>query len=303
MHRISSPQLTIPAFLDALDGSYCSYSAFGETGDCTLDICKDPVYPDNDPNAAAFGFPASGLYKGSRQCGVFKPTNVISISYALFEYLLPAFYMQRQCNEWMKLGLQGVTVVAASGDAGVGQNFNCWGPQGNIFTPTYTSTCPYILSVGSTEIYSPGAGQKLAERASTSFPSGGGFSNIFDQPSYQAAAVSKYLSTTSLPFGSYTQFVNMSNFDNVNGSFRRTGRAYPDVSAVGQNILVAVNGKWLNVNGTSASTPLWGGMITLINEARLAAGKSTLGFINPTLVGFTHRPDNECAKKLSICCT
>jgi tripeptidyl-peptidase-1 len=50
-------------FLDAIDGSYCTYSAFGETGDASI----DPVYPD----------PLITGYQGKRQCGVYKPTNVI----------------------------------------------------------------------------------------------------------------------------------------------------------------------------------------------------------------------------------
>ena len=44
-------------FLDAIDGSYCTYSAFGETGNSNL----DPSYPD----------PANGGYKGQLQCGVY----------------------------------------------------------------------------------------------------------------------------------------------------------------------------------------------------------------------------------------
>ena len=32
--------------------------------------------------------------------------------------------------------------------------------------------------------------------------------------------------------------------------------------------------------GTSASTPLWAGLITLLNQDRLNAGKTTLGFMN-----------------------
>lgn len=61
-------------FYDALDGSYCTYSAFGETGNCVLPECLDPAYPDPNP----------GGYKGQLQCGVYEPTNVISISYGTF---------------------------------------------------------------------------------------------------------------------------------------------------------------------------------------------------------------------------
>ena len=70
-------------FLDAIDGSYCTYSAYGETGN---DPVLDPTYPD--PNG----------YQGQLMCGVYKPTNVISISYGEQEQDLPAYYQQRQCN-------------------------------------------------------------------------------------------------------------------------------------------------------------------------------------------------------------
>lgn len=55
-------------------------------------------------------------------CGVYKPMNVISISYAGEEVDLPISYQKRQCLEYMKLGLQGVSVLLPSGDSGVGGN-------------------------------------------------------------------------------------------------------------------------------------------------------------------------------------
>ncbi len=60
-------ELIFAAFLDAIDGSYCTYSAFGETGDCTVEACLDPAYPDPHP----------GGYKGQLQCGVYKPVGVV----------------------------------------------------------------------------------------------------------------------------------------------------------------------------------------------------------------------------------
>jgi subtilase family serine protease len=47
--------------------------------------------------------------------------------------------------------------------------------------------------------------------------------------------------------------------------------------------LFTVNGEPNFVGGTSASAPIVSSIITLINEQRLAAGKSTVGFINPTI--------------------
>jgi len=114
-------------WLDALDGSYCTYASNGETGD---DPNIDPVYTGT-----------------THMCGKYTPTNVISLSYGLVEADFPTNYQIRQCNEFMKLGLQGVTIVFASGDAGVSdRNGNCLGPQQNIFSPDYPD-CPYVTMV------------------------------------------------------------------------------------------------------------------------------------------------------------
>lgn len=157
-------------FLDAIDGSYCTYSAFGETGNSAI----DPVYPD--PNLLG--------YQGKLQCGVYKPTNVISISYGEQEDDLPTNYQQRQCSEFMKLGMQGVSVVIASGDSGVaarstddGNSDGCLG-NGEVFNPDFPASCPYITAAGATFLPPGGDPTKDQEVAVTRFPSGGGFSNI-----------------------------------------------------------------------------------------------------------------------------
>lgn len=45
-------------------------------------------------------------------------TNVISISYGTDEDLFTPTFAQRQCHEYMKMGLQGTSVLYASGDSG-----------------------------------------------------------------------------------------------------------------------------------------------------------------------------------------
>ena len=52
---------------------------------------------------------------------------------------------------------------------------------------------------------------------------------------------------------------------------------------MGQNLSIVYAGQDTLEGGTSASTPLWASIITLINQRRLAAGKSTVGFVNPVL--------------------
>ena len=61
------------------------------------------------------------------------------------------------------------------------------------------------------------------------------------------------------------------------------GRGYPDISVAGASYLVAIGGNFYSLYGTSASCPVFAGMISLINAGRLQAGKSSVGFINQVL--------------------
>jgi tripeptidyl-peptidase I len=47
--------------------------------------------------------------------------------------------------------------------------------------------------------------------------------------------------------------------------------------------LLVIDGQFINVFGTSASAPVVASMITLINDARITAGKNSVGFLNPTV--------------------
>jgi tripeptidyl-peptidase-1 len=66
-------------------------------------------------------------------------------------------------------------------------------------------------------------------------------------------------------------------------SFDPKGRATPDVSSLGEGYQVIVDGKPNSVGGTSASSPCFAGLVSLLNEARLTAGKPAMGFLNPFL--------------------
>lgn len=261
-------------FLDALDSTYCS-------GD---DPTQDAVYPD------PYCSPASkDCYKGPKTCGGFAATKVISTSYGYNEHDLTPAYEQRQCNEYMKLGLMGVSVLFSSGDYGVaGNGGQCLdGPGADApynngtsgrFNPSFPGTCPYITSVGATQVI-PGtnilASRTQPEQAcETVIYSGGGFSNVFPLPSYQSKAVQTWFREHPPPYGS----------DRFNNS--QQTRGFPDMSANGANYVVAIDGKWALVYGTSASSPTLGSILTLINEARYDIGKTSIGFINP--VAYAH---------------
>lgn len=167
----------------------------------------------------------------------------------------------------MKLGLLGVTFLYSSGDYGVAGNSGqcctkarCAGGTYNsgtagTFNPSFPATCPYITAVGATQI-KPNTlttATSPEEACETVIYSGGGFSNVFAMPSYQSSAVATYF-TSHKPNFSATQYNNS-----------QTVRGYPDVSANGANYVVAVDGALSLIYGTSASSPTFGSIITLIN--------------------------------------
>lgn len=89
-------------------------------------------------------------------CGVYEAPNVLSVSFATGEHIVSEKYLERQCYEWMKLALQGVTVVVASGDTGVQGQFGCLENFDNStargFAPGFPASCPYVTAVGATQV-------------------------------------------------------------------------------------------------------------------------------------------------------
>lgn len=107
-------------FLDAIDGSYCTF----EGGDS---VSWDATYPHDASSPDA--------YTGEPNCGTQNATNVISVSYGRNEDARPASYNARECTEYMKLALMGVTIMFSSGDTGVtGISGRCLNEDGS-YTP------------------------------------------------------------------------------------------------------------------------------------------------------------------------
>ena len=111
-------------FLDAIDGAYC-------TTDGGDDPVWDAVYPHDD-----LGGTRPNTYTGPPMCGTYDATRVISVSYGSEEAARPAGYRARECAEYMKLGLMGVTVMFSSGDSGVaGLRSQCMFANNNTLYP------------------------------------------------------------------------------------------------------------------------------------------------------------------------
>ena len=106
--------------------------------------------------------------------------NVYSISYQDYENTVSFSYASRVCTEFMKFSQAGKTFFTGSGDWGVGckdlgngaSSFSC-----TLFNADFPSSCPYVVSLGSTTLVG-----RAETREGASFSSGG-FSNYFPRPS------------------------------------------------------------------------------------------------------------------------
>lgn len=199
------------------------------------------------------------------------PPLVASVSYSLDSAeQVSREYMDASSVQFMKVGLMGITLLFAAGDRGV------WGFQGIgkgiRFHSEFPASSPYVTSVGASNFQT----KSLIGTESAWTCSGGGFSEVYDLPSWQAPVVESYLSKAieinQLPPDMF---------------FNSRGRAYPDLIALGgpTNPYCVSMGLDENVgiSGTSGAASVIGAVITLLNNIRLEAGKPPLGFINPLL--------------------
>jgi len=163
-----------------------------------------------------------------------------------------------------KLAAKGITIIFASGDGG-----SAYDPSSADKIQLYASwpaSSPWVTAVGSTRFVNNKA---QPEMATDSFGSGGGFSSMFPAFKDQQAAVKQYLSIAkNLPPAT---------------AFNASGRATPDVSGLGDGYQVVTDGSTESVGGTSASTPMFASLVSLLNEARRKAGKPAMGYLNPFL--------------------
>jgi len=211
----------------------------------------------------------------------------------------PITYVNRSNMELAKAGAMGLTVLVCTQDEGAPSDNNDYCELDDTMTPVwpiYPSTSPYATAVGGTTIYTPeqsaeeiiarqkdnvqfggicaqitcnnGTAEKVAMSTDqdTFFTSGGGFSNWTARPEYQASAVKAYLASDGLR--------------PPKGAFGVNNRAYPDVAAVGSAVFNIQGGSFTWEGGTSESTPIFAGLVSLLNDWRLNNGKKPLGFLN-----------------------
>ncbi|KAI9450054.1 subtilisin-like protein [Lactarius psammicola] len=199
--------------------------------------------------------------------------QTISVSYGNEEKDYPIDHAIYECYLFAQLGARGVSVLFASGDYGVGKgDCNPKDGSGKVrFATLYPGTCPFVTSVGGTTGY-PEVAAGL---------SGGGFSSFFARPPYQQRVVSKFLEE----LGNQHQ-----------GLFNPFGRGVPDISAQALQLPIILGGDEYIMFGTSGSTTIVAGIISLLNDYRISQGKRPLGFLNFLLYGSALSGLNDITK-------
>jgi kumamolisin len=159
----------------------------------------------------------------------------------------------------------GVSVTIAAGDNG-----STDGAGDGQLHVDFPCSSPFALACGGTTLVASNG--KITsetvwnETSANEGAGGGGVSNEFALPTYQA--------TAGVPANPETKFV---------------GRGVPDVSGNADPVTgyqVVVDGDKIIVGGTSAVAPLWAGLIALLNQSLGAP----VGFLNPTIYGLGEGP-------------
>jgi kumamolisin len=183
--------------------------------------------------------------------------SVISISWGLAESAWRKTDRTAMNNTLRDAALLGVTVTVAAGDNGSADGLG----DGKAHVD-FPASSPFALACGGTRL--EGSGSTIASESvwndGPNSATGGGISDAFPLPQYQAGA--------KVP-----KSINPGHF---------AGRGVPDVAGDADpesGYEVRVDGSDTVVGGTSAVAPLWAGLIALINQ-RL--GKP-VGFLNPLL--------------------
>ena len=114
-----------------------------------------------------------------------------------------------------------MTLVASSGDFGA-----------NNYLPSFPATSQYVTGVGATQGLENNTPEIVCSvQTGALITSGGGFSTFETIPSWQSSFISNYFN--SLPSSQVP----------VSG-YATNGRGYPDVSLLGHNYRIKINGQW-----------------------------------------------------------
>jgi hypothetical protein len=179
--------------------------------------------------------------------------RVFSVSFGGNELEIERDYLVIEAQYMANLASAGVTVLVASGDTGAYAD--------GVLQTTYPTSDPDVTGVGGTSLQLSSANAVTSETVwnnDSTDASGGGVSAFFSRPAWQVGP--------GVPGGAM--------------------RCVPDVAAAADPNTAAVvvyGGKQVAIGGTSWGTPTWAAFCALINQARAAAGQTSLGLMNAKL--------------------
>lgn len=181
--------------------------------------------------------------------------SILSLSWGSPESTWTAQASMSMNNALAEAAQRGITVIAAAGDAGATDGLS--DGQAHVDFP---ASSPWVLACGGTRVIAS-QGAIVSEKVwndGQGGATGGGVSNLFPRPEWQSGVDVPPRATGVM------------------------GRAVPDVVAdasPNSGYILYVSGKWVVLGGTAATTPLWAGLVALLNQG---LGRN-VGYFNPTL--------------------
>ncbi|MGZ5202063.1 MAG: S53 family peptidase [Telluria sp.] len=191
--------------------------------------------------------------------------SVISISWGAPESEWSQQALTAYDQAFQAAAALGVTVCCAAGDAGSSDQNPDNGTPDGLAHADFPASSPYVLACGGTRLTASNgkiASEVVWNDDPQSSAGGGGVSDFFGLPDWQRAA-------------------NVPASVNPGG---RVGRGVPDVAGnASPSTGYKVRVDFLNfvVGGTSAVSPLWAGLVALMNQKL----PQPVGWLNPLLYG------------------
>jgi subtilase family serine protease len=253
--------------------------------------------------------------------------DIVTNSYGYNGESLPTAFLNAENQFFMQAAAEGMSILFSSGDSGDLAAINGYA------SGSWEATSPYVTAVGGTSLalfdssgtkkewgwgtyrvsmlgVTVAADGKTIATTGPALPfafyagSGGGPSVVMPAPAYQADVPYSLSGFTILADGTVVP---------LNAAYRVT----PDISMVGDPYTGFLYGETFtiagnpvsdagctpisatleycegSIGGTSLSSPLFAGVLALVNQARFQSHKGPVGFVNPALYQLGHGGDDE----------
>ncbi|MGO8672517.1 MAG: kelch repeat-containing protein [Capsulimonadaceae bacterium] len=282
--------------LDPVDGGSQAIQDADGSMECTLDVDMILLMAPGISNLYMYEAPYDGnapqealdMYN---QIATDDKVSVVSSSWGFNEDdFIPSDdgYADSVEQAFQQMAVQGQTFCVAAGDAGA------YADQ-TISTPNvgFEAAMPYVLSVGGTDL-TDGPGETYVSETSWADTAdtgrgpigtggGGGISSYWTLPNFQIGAFNPTvnpqgsLSNRNIPdvslFGDYDDNGYEIIWTDATGTYGPAGEQY-----------------YLDVNGTSAASPLWAGLLADVNAGRSAVSEPGIGFADPAIYSLAEVP-------------